>query len=204
MPDTTSELVLNIPGALTTSSTTQREVTESADITDVVAVVGTAPTGADLLFDILKNGTSIFGAFGTVAARSAIGAADTTISVEIAGDAPEDIRNGQTLLIDSEQMTVNAPVSGSSKTDAQHPVYTVSVTRGVNGTSAATHNAGATVYPAKPRVPAGQTKAALTENGPLSVTPTVQTGDVLSVTVQQVGSTVAGSDLAVTLELDQR
>lgn len=203
MPDTSSELSLTVPGTLSTASTAQREVTEAADITDVVAVVGTAPTGADLLLDILKNGTTIFGPFGTIAAKSPVGVADTTIYVEIAGNAAEDIRNGQTLLVESEQMTVTG-ITGSSKVDAASPVYALTVTRAANGTSAATHAAGVNVSPAKPRIAAGATKSALTENGPLGVTPSVTAGDVISVTVPQVGSTVAGADLAVTVELSQR
>lgn len=204
MPDTSSELVLSVPGALTTSSTTQREVTESADVTDVVAVVGTAPTGASLNLDILKNGTTIFGALGTIAAKSPAGATDTTIYVEIAGNAANDIRNGQMLLVDTEQMTVNGQVSGSSKVDNAQQVFAVPVARGANGTTAAAHTAGTSVYPAKPSIPAGATKSSLTENGPLGLTPTVAPGDVLSVAVTQVGSTVAGSDLNVTVELSQR
>lgn len=204
MPDTSSELTLSIAGAISTSSTVQREVTESADITDVVAVIGTAPTGADLLFDVLKNGTSIFAALGTVAAKSPIGTGDLSISVEIAGNAANDIRQGQVLLIDSEQLLVSGPVTGSSKVDGPQQVLTVPVTRAQNGTSAAAHTAGTNVFPAKPRIAAGQTKSSLTENGPLGVTPTLAAGDVVSVTVQQVGSTVAGSDLNVTVELSQR
>lgn len=204
MPDTSSELSLSVPGALSLASTAQKEVTESADVTDVVAVVGTAPTGADLILDILKNGATIFGAFGTIAPRSAVAAGDLTIYVEIAGNAAQDIRPGQVLLIDTEQVTVSGQVQGSSKVDAANPVYAVPVTRASNGTAAAAHAAGATVFPAKPRIPAGQTRSALTENGPLGVTPTVASGDVLSLAVTQVGSTVAGSNLDVTVELSQR
>jgi hypothetical protein len=204
MPDTSSELTLSIPGALTLASTAEREVTEAADVTDVVAVVGVAPTGADLLLDVLKNGTTIFGAFGTIASKSAVAAGDTTFYVEMAGNAAEDIRQGQMLLIDTEQVLVSGQVGGSSKVDAANPVYAVPVTRAQNGTAAAAHAAGATVSPAKPRIPAGQTKSALTENGPLGVTPTLASGDVVSVAVTQIGSTVAGSNLDVTVELSQR
>lgn len=204
MPETPSELALNVAGALTTSSTAQREVTAPADITDVVAVVGTAPTGADLLFDVLKNGTTIFQPFGTLAPKSNVGTGDTTIYVEMANAGPQDIRQGQTLLIDSEQMTVSGQVQGSSKVDAANPVYAVPVTRAANGTTAATHNAGANVSPAKGRIPAGATQSATIENPPYGNAAALQPGDVVRVNVTQVGSTVAGSDLSVTVELSPR
>lgn len=206
MPETASELTLNVAGTLSTSSTAQREVTMDADITDVVATVGTAPTGADLLLDITKNGTSIFSQFGTIAPGSAMSTTDTTLYMEFTGNGQPDIRQGQTLLIQSEQVTVSGQPQGSSKVDAANAVYAIPVTRAANGTAAATHAAGVAVAPAKPRIPATQTKSATIENPPYATSGsgTVVPGDVLAVTVTQVGSTVAGADLAVTIELSPR
>lgn len=204
MPETASELTLNVAGTLTLSSTAQREVTMAADITDVVAVVGTAPTGADLLLDLLKNGTSVFSQFGTIAPGSAMGVGDTTLYMEFAGTGQPDIRPGQTLLIQSEQLTVSGQPQGSSKVDNANAVFAIPVTRAANGTTAATHAAGVAVSPAKPRIPAGTTKSATVENPPYGNTAVLALGDVLTVTVTQIGSTVAGADLSVTIELSPR
>lgn len=206
MPDTLAPILLNIAGALTTSSVAvPEEVSYSADITDVVAVVGTAPTGADLVFDVLKNGTSIFAsALGTVAVRSPIGTTDTTIWFEVAGNAALDITVGAVLLIDSEKFLVSGQVSGSSRVDGATPVYNVPVTRAYDGTTAATHTAGTSVFAAKPFIAAGATKSSLAENGVLGATPSLAPGDVLTATVSQVGSSVAGSNLSINVELDQR
>lgn len=57
----TTEISFSIPGTLTTGAGTMRwYFTGNVTITNVIASVGTAPTGASLIFDVNKNGTTIF------------------------------------------------------------------------------------------------------------------------------------------------
>lgn len=208
MPDDDlSPLLLQVAGALTTASVAGPVIASfDADITDVVAVVGTAPTGADLVFDILKNGTSIFAAaLGTLAVKSPIGTTDTTIYFEQAGNAQLSIEQGQVLLIGSEKLLVSGQVTASSKVDGATPVYAIPVTRGYDGSTAATAVAGASVFAAKPFIPASATKSSLVENPAWALqTSNLVPGDVLTLTVSQIGSSVAGSNLSVDIEMDRR
>jgi len=56
-----SEAVFTIPGTLTTGSKAVRYYFESArTVANVVASVSVAPTGANVIFDVNKNGTTIF------------------------------------------------------------------------------------------------------------------------------------------------
>lgn len=56
-----SEAVFTMPGTLTTGSKSIRYYCEDArTIANVVASVSTAPTGATVIFDVNKNGTTIF------------------------------------------------------------------------------------------------------------------------------------------------
>jgi hypothetical protein len=56
-----SEATLTIPGTLSTGARNVRFYVESSrTISNVVVSVGTAPTGASVIFDVNKNGTTIF------------------------------------------------------------------------------------------------------------------------------------------------
>lgn len=57
----TSDITFTIPGTLTTGAKNVRFYVEaSRTISNVVASVSTAPTGASVIFDVNKNGTTIF------------------------------------------------------------------------------------------------------------------------------------------------
>lgn len=60
MPDVRSSFKLSADGTLTTGIKDRWEAPFAGEIVNVVAVVGTAPTGATLIFDIEKDGVSIF------------------------------------------------------------------------------------------------------------------------------------------------
>lgn len=61
MPDTRETFKWEIAGALTVGANKDRWMAPfNGEIVGVNAVVGTAPTGAALIFDVLKNGTTIF------------------------------------------------------------------------------------------------------------------------------------------------
>lgn len=61
MPDTRNSFKYEAAGALTVGANKDRWIAPQAgQVLDVRAVVGTAPTGAALIFDVLKNGTTIY------------------------------------------------------------------------------------------------------------------------------------------------
>lgn len=61
MPDTRNSFKFEAAGALTVAANKDRwEAPFNGQVIGVNAVVGTAPTGAALIFDVLKNGVSIF------------------------------------------------------------------------------------------------------------------------------------------------
>lgn len=93
-------------------------------------------------FPSFRRGVKIVGTFGYCDVRrtasattaEALDDSDTVIAVS----AATEFAAGQTLLIDSEQMHVQS-------VDAASTPKTVTVTRGANGTTAATHLTGATI-----------------------------------------------------------
>lgn len=60
-PSATYELSFSLPGALSVGTGVMRwYITRPTVIVSVSATVSTAPTGASIIFDVNKNGTSIF------------------------------------------------------------------------------------------------------------------------------------------------
>lgn len=68
MPDVRDNFKLEVVGAVTTGVKDRQVMTQAGQITSVDAVIGTAPTGSNLIFDITKNGTSILTAPAQIAA----------------------------------------------------------------------------------------------------------------------------------------
>ena len=60
MPDVRHILKLEATGALTTGIKDRWIAPFSGEIVNVTAVVGTAPTGATLIFDVHKDGVTVF------------------------------------------------------------------------------------------------------------------------------------------------
>lgn len=93
MPDYPQSFKFEDAGTLTVAANQDRWVAPRAgQVVAVAAVVGTAPTGDDVIFDVLKNGVSVFGtndkptvaATETVAPRAA--APDSALAKFAAGD----------------------------------------------------------------------------------------------------------------------
>lgn len=60
-PSGTSEIVFSVPGSLSTGTGTSRYYfARTVTVSNVIASVGTAPTGASVIVDVNKNGTTIF------------------------------------------------------------------------------------------------------------------------------------------------
>lgn len=74
MPDTRMSVKLEASGTLTTGAKDRWIAPFAGEIVGVVAVVGTAPTGSSLIFDIQKEGVTIF---TTTANRPTIPASGT-------------------------------------------------------------------------------------------------------------------------------
>jgi len=187
-------------GTLSTGVKDKWAAPAAGTITSVDAVVGTAPTGHTLDLQIRKNGTVLAPNVGTLApiataqnANGSVSASATTIDV-VLNDAA-DISVGAVLTIESEQVKVTG-VAGSPQPGPSGlgNVYRLTVTRGANGTTAAAHNGGVAITFAGISIAASATAVSL----PLTLG-TFAEGDVLDLNIAAVGSTVAGSDLEVTL-----
>jgi hypothetical protein len=80
MPEGREAFKLEAAGALTVGANKDRfQAPHGGDVTQVSAVVGTNPTGADLVFDILKNGTTIFPTGKPTIVAGASETADATV-----------------------------------------------------------------------------------------------------------------------------
>lgn len=212
MPDSDGELLtIYKAGAQTAAVLPEKaEIPFNGEIADVTLTVGTAPAGSDMIVDVLVEGTSIFGAeVGTVfGAKTAQGAgagwdaSSTTLLFK--PDFDGGVQSGMTLKCGSEELTVSA-VAASSQVDNATGILSLTVVRGANGTTAATHAQGTTVTTGLPRIPAGAVKSS-SENraalnpGAIQVTK----GQVVSAQVTQIGSGTAGSDLNVEVFVNRR
>jgi hypothetical protein len=102
-----SEAVFTIPGALSTGARNARFYVEgSRTISNVVVSVGTAPTGASVILDVNKNGTTIF---STQANRPTIDA-----SGFYDGSSTPDVTSlsaGDYLTVDVDQVGSSVPGS---------------------------------------------------------------------------------------------
>lgn len=226
MPDTDELVVLKAAGTLAAGATVlDRFIANfTGDIADVKAVVGTAPTGAALIVDIQKNGTSIYadalatvaGAGATAQGSSGTGVTSSATQVVVSPSNPGTgaasvggatsalpVEKGDLIKIDTEQMLVTDIGGAYSGTQvAGEGNETLTVTRAQNGTSAAAHNAGASVLPVPPTIAVSTTKSIGSSNGGMSGRKIAQ-GDVLTLVVTQVGSTVAGADLEVSITVNK-
>lgn len=106
--DGTTEISFSIPSTLSVSSGVMRWYFDgSYTITNVIASVGTAPTGASVIFDVNKNGSTIF---TTQANRPTIAAgtfADLTATPNV------------TSVVSGDYLTVDVDQIGSSIAGAQ-------------------------------------------------------------------------------------
>lgn len=212
MPDNKQVLPVVIPSSLTVATIETLELPDNNDVAVVAIDLATAPVGSNAIFDVQVASTSLFGGLGTVrlgeTAQGNDAAGLTTSSTTIVftpsatGNAPVQ---GQVLTIDSEQV-VATNVTGSYLTEGGLPEYTLTVTRAANGSTAATHAAGATVSATPPTVVAGATASvgvyapAITE-GPGMNAPA---GSALALLCTQKGSATAGGGGTATIELVQR
>lgn len=102
-----TEIVFSIPASLTTGTGRMRwYVPATTTISNVIASVGTAPTGASIVFDVNKNGTTIF---TTQANRPTI-AAGTFVDLNSVPDVLT-LNAGDYLTVDIDQ--VGSSVAGA-------------------------------------------------------------------------------------------
>lgn len=99
--DVRQTLKLSADGAATVAVRDRHQATGPGDIVDVHAVVGTAPTGGPLTFEVRVEG--VVAATGTIAAG--------TTEVDVAVPAPVAFTEGQTL--DLNITAVGPTVAGS-------------------------------------------------------------------------------------------
>ena len=60
MPENRNAFKLEVVGALTTGVKDRWEAPFNGEITGIAVAVGTAPTGAAAIFDLVKNGTTVY------------------------------------------------------------------------------------------------------------------------------------------------
>jgi len=88
---TSGERTFSIPGTLTTGSGSLRMYfTKAATVTNVWASVATAPTGASVIFDVNKNGTTIFSTQGNRPTIAISGFVDVTSTPDVTAVAAGD------------------------------------------------------------------------------------------------------------------
>jgi hypothetical protein len=184
-----------------------------ADVSDVLVTLSAA-ADAEVDADVLVNGVSVFATpLGTIATTAdaqtggtgGIGTTDTTFQFD-ATDGSREVQNGEVILVGTEKMLVTG-VTGSSQVSSTgtHGLYTVTVTRAYDGTSAAAHAKGVNVLPAKPFVPTGALKSG-SEDQPYSTAGafSISKGDVITAVLTAIGSTAKGADPMVEVVLTQR
>lgn len=111
MPDVRNSIDLNVAGALTTSSKVRTPIAYALYVEQVLVEVGTAPTGAALIVDVKKNGTTIF---TTTANRPTVAISGFSSPTTGAGSGVPDVTNfaaGDVLEVDVTQ--VGSTVAGS-------------------------------------------------------------------------------------------
>ncbi len=87
----TRYLTLGVPGTLTAAAGTVRlYVPFACTVTNVRASVGTAPTGASLIVDVLKNGTTIFSTTGNRPTITATNFTDLSSTPDVTAIAADD------------------------------------------------------------------------------------------------------------------
>src|SRR5688572_28309648 len=112
MPETRNSFKLESAGALTAAANKDRwQAPFSGEIVSVSAVVGTAPTGAALLLDLNKNGTTVF----TTQANRPTVPISATETVDATTHKPDAavaaFSKGDTISLDIDQ--IGSTVAGS-------------------------------------------------------------------------------------------
>lgn len=103
----TTEISFSIPGTLTIGTGTMRwYFDQSVTVTNVIATVGTAPTGASLIFDVNKNGTTIFTTQGNRPTITATNFTDLSSTPNVTSFA-----SGDYLTVDVDQ--IGSTVTGA-------------------------------------------------------------------------------------------
>jgi hypothetical protein len=104
MPDVRDSIKLEVVGAVSTGVKDRQVATQNGQVTSVDAYVGTAPTGADLIFQLRKNTTVV--ATVTITAGS-----NTVAKVDVADSATARFTSDDVLDINVTQ--VGSTVAGS-------------------------------------------------------------------------------------------
>lgn len=107
-PSNYGPLVFTMPGALTTGAGTKRlYVGRSLSIANVTVGVNTAPTGASIIVDVNKNGTTIFTTQGNRPTIAASGFSDVSSVPDVTS-----LASGDYITVDIDQ--VGSTVAGSN------------------------------------------------------------------------------------------
>lgn len=194
--------VVNAPsaGASAAGTILTEDVSFNAELTNV-SLSSTAPATANVTVDVRKNGTSVFTGqvIGTVQTgataqgpNAAVSAAQPYVDVAPSGS---NIEAGAVIVIDTEQMLVTGVQGSPFQSPTGLGVQRLSVNRGVNGTTAATHAGNANVFQGLPTLLTGQATTGTVDvnSGPNT---RFAEGDTLTVVVGGAGATNLTASLA--------
>lgn len=199
MPESDYQIEAQTAGASAAATIYTDELAEPIEI-NAVSVTSTAATSNAIAPDVQIGGVSIFGvSLGTVFQGSTAQATtggitttnQTTFDFQPSG---KPIEQNSVILIDSEAMTVTGIAGSPTQAPTGIGVQRLTVTRGTNGTTAATHLAGAAVSAVKPTIASGGTATPAGYQLPVPVP--VPAGSVLTI----IGVTGA-TNLAVALDV---
>lgn len=200
MPESDYQITAESAGASAATAMLNQEITEPLEV-NAVSATSSAATSTAVAPDVQKNGTSIFTTVvGTVfqgqTAQAASGGIGSTTATQFdASPTNKAIEANSLITIDTEQMLVTAVAGSPTQSPGGTGVQRLTVTRGVNGSTAATHAANANITGAKPTIASGATATPSNQTN-LPVPVPFAVGDVLTI-VGATGATNLNVDVDV-------
>lgn len=196
--ETRDSFKFEITGNLATGVQDRWTADFNGEITDVKAVVGTAPTGATAILDIQKNGTTVYRTSPDTRPTIAIGATGLNTPAAWANNTSYVV--GQRVTVSAAQVGESLPQSEGAGTPGVYeclvahtsPASGNFVTGPSGGYGSGAAPTGISATPLWQELPGA--------NAPEPASAKFVAGDVLTLNVIQVGSTVAGAALDMNVE----
>lgn len=185
MPESDYQISAVSAGASAATAMLNQEVTEPIEV-NAVSATSTAATSTTVAPDVQKNGVSIFGTVignvfqGQTAQGSAGGITSTTSTAFDFLPSGKPVEANSLITIDTEVMLVTGVAGSPTQSPGGVGVQRLTVTRGAQGTTAATHASNAQVTLAKPQIASGGT-ATPTNQINLAVPVAFAVSDVLDI-----------------------
>lgn len=185
MPESDYQISATSAGASAATAMLNQEITEPIEV-NAVSATSTAATSSTVAPDVQKNGVSIFATVvanvfqGQTAQGSSGGITSTSATQFDALPVGKPIEANSLITIDSEVMLVTAVAGSPTQSPGGVGVQRLTVTRGAQGSTPATHAANAAISMAKPQIANGGTAVPVNQIN-LAVPVAFAVGDVLDV-----------------------